>query len=405
MTRLYDVDPHEPSATVHFDWLTAVFPVSDTTRENQAVEGFIWRVLKKLHLNSYKWEELEHGIYTYHRSFRSANASLIIGFSNNSNDFMIQASGSGVESIESTYQKLGLPIADYVRTVDSLSGTFSRVDVCANFFNYPIEYSAWYIGQQAKQGKLVTKSRRCRLVQSFDSKGAFDDETQAQGVNGGWTFYVGKTPLQLRVYNKLAERSDKVNRRYDVDSWSRWEFELNGDQAQGFIDAYLDDSCNLVKTWTDWLASHYRWIEKVGYQAKRSRYPNATWYDKLVQKARTDLRIRTERQLPTFERAENWIQGQVMPTVANMYYARYSKYLANGLSDADAQRLALDKIKRDIDDKVVNEEVNMSVVSAWLSERGIRGVNQHSDFIDEEIEEAQNRLVMLKRRKRRSDLL
>lgn len=372
MTRLYDVDPHKPSATVHFDWLTAVFPVSETTRENQAVMGFVWRVLKKLHLESYKWQELEHGIYTYHRSFRSANASLIIGFSNDSDDFMIQASGSGVESIESTYQTLGLPMAEYVKTVNLLSGTFSRVDACTNFFNYPIEYSAWYVGQQAKQGNLVTKSRRCRLVQSFDSKGAFDDEAQAQGVNGGWTFYVGKTPLQLRVYNKLAERSDKVNRHYDVDSWSRWEFELNGDQAQGFIDAYLNDNCDLVKTWTDWLASHYRWIEKVGSQAKRSRYPNATWYDKLVQNARTDLRIRTERQLPTFERAENWIQDQVMPTVANMYFARYSKYLDNGVSDSDAQRLALDKIKRDIDDKVVNQEINMSLVSAWLAERGVK---------------------------------
>lgn len=372
MTRLYNVDPHKPSATVHFDWLTAVFPISQTTRDNQAVVGYIWRVLKKLHLDGYKWDELEHGIYTYRRSFRSANASLIMGFSDDSEEFMIQASGAGVESIESTYKSIGLPIADYIKTVSLLSGTFSRVDACANFFNYPIEYSPYYLGQQAKQGNLVTSSRRCRLVQGFSSKGAGDDRKKAQSVDGAWTFYVGKTPLQLRVYNKLAERSDKVNKRYDVDSWSRWEFELNGQQSQGFINAYLEDNCDLPKVWTDWLASHYRWIEQVGHQRIRSRYPNATWYDEIIKHARTDLKVRSERQLPTFERADKWIQDQVMGTLSDMYYARYLKYVKNGISDVDAQRLALDKIKRDIDDRVVNQEINISRVSAWLSERGIK---------------------------------
>lgn len=172
----------------------------------------------------------------------------------------------------------------------------------------------------------------------------------------------------MRVYNKLAERADKVNLLYQVKSWVRWEYQLNGVQAMAFMDALRERDYDLVQTWIDWLVSNYRFIERVGHQAKRSRYPNATWYDDLIKTAKEKIIVRSERQKPTFERSEKWIKKQVMPTLATIYFARYNKYIQNGVSEADAERLALEKIKQDIEDELVLQNIDWSSVYNYIKE-------------------------------------
>ena len=179
---------------------------------------------------------------------------------------------------------------------------------------------------------------------------------------------MGKNPKQLRVYNKLAERSDKVNLRYQVKSWSRWEFQLNGVNAQAFMDAYIHNDFDLVQTWTDWLATNYRWIERVGHQEKRSRYPNAKWFDDLVKNAKEKIKVRSGRQNPTFERQAKWIDNQVMPTLANIYYARLQKYQENGLTSDDAKKLTIKKLVEDIEAQALDQKVKWSQVSTFVEE-------------------------------------
>lgn len=376
MTRMYSVDPHKRSAVVHFDWLTAVLPIPDEQeRQGQTIKWWVNHLLYQLNV-TYTFEPMKHGLYTYDTAASAAGASIIIAYSNdpdkNDNTLMIQMSGTGVESLESVLDDQGAVVADFIKQVLALDGTFSRVDACCNFFNYPVQYSARYAGEEAEAGHLVTRSSRVRMVRAFPSSGGRNDEQAYQGVSEGYTTYVGINPKQLRIYNKLAERSDKLNQRYAVDSWSRWEFQLNGKHAQAFIDAFVERDCDLVQTWTDWLKSNYRWIETVNSkpQKHRFRYPNAQWFQDIIQNAHDEIKVRSEKQKPTLERSEQWVKTQVMPSLGNIYYARYLKYIKNGVSSQDASKLAFKYIRRDIEAAVVNDDINRSMVDGWLKEQG-----------------------------------
>lgn len=387
MTRLYTISATKPASVVHFDWLTVVFQIPDENNRNGlSVVAYIDSILDDYGLADLTYEPLKHGLYMYDKARATGNNSIIIGwYSPNEDDtlpshksnFMIQMSGAGVETLESVLATVNMTVADFIKdAAENKSATFSRVDACNNFFNYGKEYSAKYVDEQASKGNLVTRASSVRRVTKYSSTGEKHDLASYIGVEQGYTTYIGKNPKQLRVYNKLAERSDKVNLRYQVKSWSRWEFQLNGINAQGFIDNYLKRKCDLKQTWVDWLYTNYRFITKHGkgvhHQAKRSRYPDASWYKKIIKTAKEKTIVRTEKQKPTFERSAKWIDKQVMPTLASIYEARVRKYVENGVQFSDARKLALEKVQKDIDFQLVNQNVNEKMISTWLKEESAK---------------------------------
>lgn len=383
MTRLYTISPTEPATVVHFDWLTVVFPVPETEglRNGKTVNEYVNYVLSDYGLDdtSLYYERVEHGIYSYENAGATANNSIIVGWhdddvvkrSEKNANFMIQMSGAGVETLESILDKENLTVADFIRSVSSHGATFSRVDACNNFFNYPKQYSAKYVDEQVSVGNLVTRASSIRRVVSYSSQGEDKSEKSYNSAEIGYTTYIGKNPKQLRVYNKLAERSEKVNLLYQVKSWSRWEFQLNGVQAQGFIDNYLNRDCDLAQTWVDWLATSYRFISRghgIKHQALRSRYPTARWYADLIKTAKEKTIVRTEKQKPTFEKQAKWLHKQVYGTLATIYFARVEKYKENGVTDSDAKKLALEKVKADIEEQALLQNIDWTKVSAYLKE-------------------------------------
>lgn len=385
MTRLYKISPTKPASIVHFDWLTVVFPVGQTEAERlgQDLKSYIWSVLANYGLDSLVYEPLRHGLYLYDNAEATGNNSIIVAWYNTDDKgdlsdehctFCLQMSGAGVETLESVLANVNLTVADFIKGVTDEGATFSRVDACNNFFNYGKEYSAKYVGEQCAKGNLVSRASHVKTISSYDSDGEPTGLDSYTGASEGFTTYIGKNPKQIRVYNKLAERSEKVNLLYQVKSWSRWEFQLNGIQAQGFIENYLDRDCDLAQTWTDWLATNYRFVTKHGRgirkQAKRSRYPDASWYKTLVKTARDKTVVRTEKQKPTFEREANWLKKQVYPTLASIYQARVEKYVQNGVAYEDARRLALEKVQTDIDEVALNQAIDWTRVSTWLAEEG-----------------------------------
>lgn len=369
------VDPHKRSSVCHFDWITVVFPV-DIKTPLSGLE-YVENLLCKLGI-TLAYEQMSYGIYTYECAIQLAGGSIIVGYdsifsllNDKNNTIMIQISGQGLETLESVFDNNGSSIVDFIDCCIRQSCNFTRIDCCTDFYNYGKEYSAKYIGEQAKQGNIVTRANKIKVIHSFSAQGADKDRRKRNyytGSNEGYTTYIGVNPKQLRIYNKLAERSDKVNLLYQVDSWSRWEFQLNGQHAQDFIDDYVRFNHDLVKTWISWIAKNYRIIERVGVQVKRSRYPNATWFDALIQNA-IGINHRVERQKPTYERSAKWIRHQVLPTLATMVATRYNKYLENNVSPKDARNLAIKYvIANDIQRYINADDVNETLVSAWLEE-------------------------------------
>lgn len=383
--RLYEIDPHKPASIVHFDWITVVFPIppTPTERGGKEVITYITDILNALGFNDLYFDLMPTGIYRYQHSAVAGNNSIIVGYNTHnsqnaydvldtwgsSSTFMLQMSGSGVETLEDVLANHNSNIAEFIKTVtNKYQATFSRVDPCCNFFNYPKEYSARYVGEEAEKGNLITRASWVRTVRKFSSKGGKNDLDAYQGASEGFTTYIGKNPKQIRIYNKLAERAEKVNLLYQVDSWSRWEYQLNGKYAQGFIDAYLKRNCDLVQTWIDWLASNYRFIERVGHQARRDRYPNAVWYDDLIKHAKEKIVVRSGKQKPTFARQAKWLKGQVIPTLATIYFARIEKYKKNGVTDREARKLALEKVQHDMEDVALDQRIDWKKVASYVAE-------------------------------------
>lgn len=388
MTRLNTVDPVKPSSTCHFDWLTVVLPIPNSLAERfgRTIQEYVDYLLENLYLGDMTWEDMEHGLYRYERA-KACGQSIIVAwniphkvdyltkeniYAKGKNTLMIQLSGEGVETLESILENKGAVIADFVSICLDFYGRFTRVDACTNFFNYPHFYSARYVNEQIEAGRLITRSTTVRSIKSYNSSGALPEGEEAyQGSQEGFTTYIGVNPKQLRIYNKLSERRMKIDRRYNLRSWSRWEFQLNGVQAQKFIEEYEKSDYDLVQTWINWLASNYRFIDDRGQkkQAKRDRYPTAKWWDKLVKNATKKIKVRTEKQLPTFERQKSWIDSQVLPTLAAMYQARFKKYKENGVMESDARRMAIKKVEREINETIEGGRVKESKVKAYLEER------------------------------------
>lgn len=361
MTRLKTVDPHEPSAQVHLDWLTAVFPMYDWLEGSwSGLLDYINSRLAMLGLGDLKWNAMINGLYRYPHAMVTASGTIICAYGKQGgygqNDdllqdddlFVIQFSGQGLETYDDVLADKNLKLFEILQLMQDMGATFSRCDACCDFFNWGKDYSARNCYEEAKQGNLVTNSRRCRYVHEFSSRGADFTDEAFTGAGEGGTLYVGKNPKQLRIYNKLAERSEKVNLRYKVDNWSRWEFQLNGKHAEYFMEVYLGTK-NLVQTWVDYLNSNFRFIEQVGHQARRERYPNATWFDQIVNSASTDeLKVRTEHQKPSLEKSYKWIEKQVAPTLSKIFEVRKRKYLMNGVTLEDAKKLAVKRLMLDI---------------------------------------------------------
>lgn len=383
MTRLRTVDPHEPSAQVHLDWLTAVFPMHGWLEGSwSGVLDYIHSRLAMLGLGDLQWTAMVNGLYRYPHAMFTAGGTIICAYGKqgghgqnddllqNDDFFVIQFSGQGLETYESVLDNKQLKLFEILKLMREMGATFSRCDACCDFFNWGKEYSARNCYEEAKQGNLVTKARRCRYIHEFSTRGADMTDEAFTGVSEGGTFYIGKSPNQLRIYNKLAERSEKVNLRYKVDSWSRWEFQLNGKHADFFMTVYLKSE-TLTNTWVDYLNSNVRFVEQVGYQAKRSRYPNATWFDKIVKYASSDIKLRTEHQKPSLEQSYKWIETQVAPTLSKIFEVRKRKYLINGVTVEDARKLAVKRLMVDIQSWTPVDGFSLadeSQMSAWLAE-------------------------------------
>lgn len=387
MTRLHSISPIKPQATVHFDWISVTFPIKIAVPNSHCFDFDlkIGRILQQLCLDKLSYVPLKKGMYNYNQAVISGDNSITVawhGIDDNyagseifdlpksQQNWLLQLSGSGVETLESCLHNVGLDVAYFIKTCVKFDGQFTRVDACANFFNYDFRYSAGYCAEQARLGNLITKSRSVKVIHSFSSNGELNDHEMAfQGASEGYTLYVGRIPKQLRIYNKLAERSAKINRLYNVKSWSRWEFQLNGDQAQGFIDNYIQRKCDLVITWTNWLASNYRFISRVGHQQKKSRYPTASWFKAIIKNADQKIKVRKEAQKPTYERSKMWLQKQVLPTLISMVAAREKKYRKNGMSFVDAHHFAIKKVIADnIENGLVNGDQKDNLISAFLQE-------------------------------------
>ena len=380
--KLQDIDAHAEQSIVHYDWLNAVIPIDST--DYPSIEDCVQHMLVDLGFdNDLQPVPNKKGLFTYDKSSSLFEGSVIVayptdlshvtmGSTNNSSTIVIQASGRGLESMGAMLENYGRSIDYYFENVRNKRGWFSRMDIALDLFNFSDEYSPYNAYELSANGQLVTHSRTVRWMHEFPSTGMMQSNGRYSTDKEGTTFYIGKNPNQLRIYNKKAERKSKVGLLFNVDSWYRWEFELNGDRSKDFM---IDvERYGLVDAYRAWLR-HHRFTKLD--DSNRSRRSNLPWYDRLVNEL--DYTCTSLAVKPTFKAAERWFGNQVAPTFATLFMVRRNKYIQNGLSDEDAEALAWKTIKRDyIDAAISDERVDLSRLEAFEAEH-IRKIQSEDD--------------------------
>lgn len=366
----FHIDRHEPAQFIKYDWITAVIPIQDAD-VTIGLEDTVLQKLSALGLHGIELERLKNGLGKYHYAdgWAMCDASIMIGARYNpdansddeDNEMMIQASGRGVEAIYNIIIQYGLDIDDYIEAVIAQNGTFSRLDIAVDLFNYDYHFSPYHCDIEAQKGNLVTRSRTVKTVHSYPSSGINWETDHASSEFEGFTFYVGKNPKQLRVYNKKAERLAKVDKLFNVESWYRWEFQLNGAHAEAFMSDVQYHG--LPDTWKAWMQG-YRFIERLDHN--RSRCPNQTWFDALV----NDLEYThaSTHKVISFERSKKWIDKQVSGTAKALFLLREQQYLDNGLEYEDAHKMAIKQWMHDMLDGTEDDDIDRARLMLFIKE-------------------------------------
>lgn len=371
LLKVTDIDPHKELSVLHYDWLTAVLPldVADYNQSMyQSIKAYIYSLMLDIgFLPDVQPRPLHHGIYRYDDSSQMFDGTVILGYPNalkdapffnkntdkaeydHTNTVMIQISGRGLDSMRQMLSRSGHDLSYFVDKVLEYKGWFSRVDIALDLYNFPDDYSPMNAYEQAYNGLLVTHSRTVRWMHSFSSRGAIHSNKRYSTHSEGTTFYIGKTPNQLRIYNKKAERDAKVGKRFNVDSWYRWEFELNNQPAKDFITDVLQ--YGLVDAYKSRLRMH-RFINDD--DSNRSRCSNQAWYDVMINNLEYTLTPVSHH--PTYESTVKWFRRQVSGPMASLYAVQVQKFIENGLSQEDAELMALKTFKSDYIDAAIHDE-------------------------------------------------
>lgn len=383
-----EVDPHQEQSNIHYDWITAVLPLSLEEYYQSmydSIPAYISGILLDLgFLPEVQPKPLKHGVYTYDSSAQLFDGTVILGYpdeldqkplftskikediddidKDSKDTLMIQISGRGLDSMNQMLATQGYDINLFIDKVYEHNGWFSRIDAALDLYNFPDEYSPLNAYEQAFDGLLVSKSRRVRWMHEFASSGAIEDASRYSTAEEGTTLYIGRNPNQLRIYNKKAERDSKVGKRFNIESWYRWEFQLNGHHAMDFMHDVR--SYGLEDAYRARLKMH-RFIK--ADDSNRSRCSNQAWYDRLV----NDLTytITSVSVKPSFERTVTWFKRQVRGPLAMLYETHVNKYIQNGLSASDAELMALKQLKSDfIDTAIFDNKVDWDRITDYLVE-------------------------------------
>lgn len=375
MNSVVGIDPTKPSRRIHADWLTMVFAFPDDIVED--ADGYFTKHLRfidslkmALGLDELVFDRLMHGVHFYQSAQHCSGITVAYSEEKVSQGIMVDISGRGLETWEACLQKnvLGDDVnADNLvptmikKIVNEYEVHFTRIDVAADYYNTGKTTAPWFISKQIEQHDMISKAATVTDVYSrpsFGGTGGLDE------VNEGYTVYVGSKSSQkfLRIYNKLNERLAKYGVLNELKSHHRWEFQLRADYAQQFIQDFIQ-SDSLSESFVATLSGYMRFVDSSGsHQAKRSRYPDADWWKKMISDSQRKLKLIASHQKPSFVKTLEYAQGGPSNAYNTIFLISQANYIKNGFSEEDACKHA----NEDVLELVHGGHAKDSVVSAGI---------------------------------------
>lgn len=282
------------------DWLRATLKTTDL---NQAY--------RLLGIEESEFKDMPTGLYGYKKQKACGNIRIMYEGKPDMG-IHIEMSGQGCREFETFHN------GDWHRFLVDLwncGANFSRIDLAIDDIRYngePPYFKVRQLIRKAKRGEVLTKWKSGRRIEKF----RFSD-----GKSEGDTLYCGspQSMLQLRFYEKDKERiAEGKELEEGLTAWNRVEFEMRDDRAQMAVE-WICRGIPVGELIFGILSHYINFVDRVKDENK-ARWPVSKFWTDFLNNAQ---KLRLARAAPdkTIETKYAWIDRQVKPTLAEIWYA------------------------------------------------------------------------------------
>lgn len=401
MSRRYAIPAHERANELHFDYLTLTFSIEQVADyfgydiDSAGTPNGVWAdLIDFLGLDRLSFAIRKHGIYTYDCSETTAGSAILIGYNKkiykedeqdpyfgDKNTIMIQASGEGVKTLNSLLDSQNSDLFEFIEKSFSIGAKCTRCDLACDWYNYKWQRSPLHIYRKIRAGEIKTTFRYWKWMASGSVLDAFDrdDPRRYSSEKEGTTLYLGHNPRQLRIYNKKAERAYRASQGFDVDSWYRWEFQLNDPYANDAVKKFLEyrkdnEKDALQKLYFGILGDVLTVLSRNTNDSNKSRWKPTKWYSEMLGNY-AKVHLRYEHEKPTLERKQVFLDKKMKNTIATVIMGLTRDMMSKhkGMTEHEAFAEVSTKFMEDV---FTDGKVDESMVSAYVVEQNSRLIMQ-----------------------------
>lgn len=233
----------------------------------------------------------------------------------------LEISGQGVRELEAYMDDLNWT---WNRFFNGLYEKFpkariTRLDLALDTFRRNRKATPRNMRNLANGGLISSKCTYSKFFEQIENR---------TGEIQGETYYLGKSPVQLRVYDKRAERIySHGDTMLEVPFWVRWELQLMEHKSQGIARAMADGE-KMSDLYFDMLSGHLSVLPKPKEKEKNPDLKIAEWWSEFVDiESRRKLNLCRPCPPNVYQRKLDWIDKQVAMTLYQQLWVH--KFVGN----------------------------------------------------------------------------
>lgn len=265
-------------------------------------------VISILGLSVSDFTSLDHGGRFYNKKMIFGHMSIFYEGKNEDMGVHLDITGQGCREFERTFtNKKDWSL--FFALLFNWDVHFSRLDIAIDDFKG--YFSLKHLVNKIKNAEVKSLFRKARNLEEYWLK---------DGSTSGQTLYFGKADVMFRFYNKYLERLSAGKEVEEwVTFWNRYEIQLRDDQAHTAA-IHIAYKHTDIGRYAKGIFSRYLNFLTPTDDTNKSRWPIAHFWKVFLNNAE---KIYLSQVAPdaTIEKAENWVNRQVAPTLAMLYKA------------------------------------------------------------------------------------
>lgn len=288
------------SLTSCIDWVSITFLLAKSWQEIAAI----------LAIDSAYFDVSEKGLNGYRMSASFGRIQIFFEGHSENMGVWLNMSGQACRDFESTFKDSGYSWREFFKFVLGFDVNITRLDIAIDDFKGV--FNLKQIESCIKKGSVVSLFKTARN---------FEEHLLSDGSTNGQTIYFGKSEVMVRFYDKYKERLNKgYSLNADVDFWVRTELQLRGERALVAVETIVEKEyefgdfvCGVLNKYLCFKVANSTDINKRRWKTQR-------WWLKFLNGV-SKISLGKEAPDKTILRSKDWVDSQVVPTIATLYEA------------------------------------------------------------------------------------